>query len=140
MRVLATLAIMAVVCVASITTVTAQQTQRYIDVPPGKSYSDAVEWSAAEDIMAGCSRTRFCPTKYATRWMVVEALHNHHQVLIRDVRDAVAEAIPVSIPHEHPVVDCIADGVERASYGDTDDVVTVVHNCVRILSDKLHGW
>ena len=138
MRVIVTLTVVVVVLAASVAVATAHHTRAYNDVPPSKSYSEAVEWSAEEGIMAGCSRTRFCPTKYATRWMVVEALHNHHRVLVRDIQDAVAEVVPD--PHAHPLAECIAERVVRTPYGDQDGVTAAVHDCTRLLSKHLPGW
>ena len=138
MRVLVTLTVVVVVLAASVAVATAHHTRAYNDVPPGKSYSEAVEWSAEEGIMAGCSRTRFCPTKYATRWMVVEALHNHNRVLVRDIHDAVAALIPT--PHAHPLAECIAERVVRTPYGDQNSVTEAVHDCTRLLSNQLDGW
>lgn len=138
MRFLVTLSVVVIVFAASVTVATAHHTRAYNDVAPNKSYSEAVEWSAEEGIMAGCSRTRFCPTKYATRWMVVEAMHNHHRVLVRDIRDAVAAVRPT--PHVRPLAECIAERVLRTPYGDQDGVTEAVHDCSRLLSNQLRGW
>ena len=126
------------ICVASVSTVAAHNSQRFSDVPPSRSYYEAVEWAAAEEVMAGCSRTRFCPTRYATRSDVVQALHNHHQVVARDIEALRAEL--VTLAHFHPVLDCIADKVIITTYGNVHQVTDAVHDCTRLLSDQFPGW
>ena len=137
MRARAMVAAAMIVCVASVSTVAAaQHTRRFVDVPQSKPYYEAVEWATAEEVMAGCSRTRFCPTRYATRSDVVQALHNHQQLVAEDIQFLTTEL--VALAHFHPVLDCIAVKVEATTYGTVHQVTDAVHDCTRLMSDQFY--